>query len=60
MSELKITNCELCFNKLENNSQDNYTIGYYCKLADSKMICGECVDARSNPQKTLSNKGNAS
>lgn len=57
MSELKVTNCELCFNSFKNNSNDNYTIGYFCKLAGSKMICGDCVDARSTPQTTLSNIG---
>lgn len=44
MSELLITKCELCFNKFKNNSEDNYTFGYYSKRLGDKMICGSCVD----------------
>ena len=59
MSELKVTNCELCFEPFQNNSNDNYTFGYYCKRLGSKMICGDCVDARSTPQRTLQTEGSA-
>lgn len=54
LSELKVTNCELCFKPFKNNGTDNYGIGYYSKRAGSIMICADCLDARSTPQTTLS------
>jgi len=42
MSELLITNCELCFEKFKNNGADNYGVGYYVKRLGCKMICGSC------------------